>query len=60
MARPIRTTRTYPRYRLPYPVMFGGADGVGEGVLTTLSMQGCSVRSDQPLASGSLLQVRVL
>ena len=60
MARPVRKTRTYPRYRLPYPVVFGGAIGVGEGVLTTLSMQGCSIRTAYPLVSGSQLRVSLL
>jgi hypothetical protein len=36
-------SRSYPRYRLCYPVVFGGAPFVGEGVLTNLSFSGCSV-----------------
>ncbi len=53
-------TRTYPRYRLRYPVVFGGAPFVGEGILTNLSFSGCSVLCDREVLCGSHIRVSVL
>ena len=52
--------RTYHRFPLFYPVIFGGAPFVGEGVLTNLSLMGCSVLCDQEVLCGSDLRVSVL
>lgn len=52
--------RIYPRYPLHYPVIFGGAPFVGEGVLTNLSFKGCSVFCDREVHSGSDVRVSVL
>lgn len=44
--------RIYPRYLMQYPLIFGGAAGVGEGHLTNLSFNGCSVLCDRTLDVG--------
>ena len=44
---PLRYSRTYHRFPLFYPVIFGGAPFVGEGILSNLSLMGCSVMCDQ-------------
>ena len=46
-------SRTYHRFPLFYPVIFGGAPFVGEGILTNLSLMGCSVMSDREVLCGS-------
>jgi hypothetical protein len=40
-------SRAYHRFPLFYPVIFGGAPFVGEGLLTNLSLMGCSVMSER-------------
>jgi PilZ domain len=57
---PRQHTRTYHRFPLCYPVVFGGAPFVGEGVLTNLSLMGCSVLCDQEVLRGSDVRVSVL
>ena len=59
MASP-RYSRTYHRFPLFYPVIFGGAPFVGEGVLTNLSLMGCSVMCDREVLCGSDVRVSVL
>lgn len=53
-------SRTYHRFPLFYPVIFGGAPFVGEGILTNLSLMGCSVMSDREVLCGSDVRVSVL
>lgn len=53
-------SRIYPRYQLQYPIIFGGAPFVGEGVLTNLSFSGCSVLCDREVQCGSQVRVSVL
>jgi hypothetical protein len=36
--------RTYPRYPTQYPIIFGWASGVEEGLVTNLSFSGCTVQ----------------
>ena len=52
--------RTYHRFPLFYPVIFGGTPFVGEGMLTNLSLMGCSVMSDREVLCGSDVRVSVL
>ena len=52
--------RTYHRFPLFYPVIFGGTPFVGEGVLTNLSLMGCSVLCDREVLCGSEVRVSVL
>ena len=53
-------SRTYHRFTLFYPVIFGGAPFVGEGMLTNLSLMGCSVMCDREVLCGSDVRVSVL
>ena len=53
-------SRTYHRFPLHYPVIFGGAPFVGEGILNNLSLMGCSILSDREVLCGSQVRVSVL
>ena len=53
-------SRTYHRFPLFYPVIFGGTPFVGEGILTNLSLMGCSIMSDREVLCGSDVRVSVL
>lgn len=53
-------SRTYHRFPLFYPVIFGGAPFVGEGILTNLSLMGCSIMSNREVLCGSDVRVSVL
>lgn len=57
---PLSYSRIYPRFPLHYPVIFGGASFVGEGILNNLSFRGCSVLCDQEVLCGSDVRVSVL
>ena len=57
---PLHYSRTYHRFPLFYPVIFGGAPFVGEGILTDLSLKGCSVKCDREVLCGSNVRVSVL
>ncbi len=57
---PRQYIRTYYRFPLQYPVIFGGAPFVGEGVLTNLSLKGCSVKCDREVLCGSEVRVSIL
>ena len=57
---PPHYSRTYHRFPLHYPVVFGGAPFVGEGILTNLSLKGCSVLCDREVLRGSDVRVSVL
>ena len=57
---PLQYSRTYHRFPLFYPVIFGGAPFVGEGMLINLSLRGCSVLCDREVLCGSDVRVSVL
>ena len=57
---PPRYSRTYHRFPLHYPVIFGGAPFVGEGTLSNLSLMGCSVLCDREVLCGSEVRVSML
>ena len=57
---PLVYSRIYPRFLLRYPVIFGGAPFVGEGILANLSFSGCSVLYDREVLCGSQVRVSVL
>ena len=57
---PPHYSRTYHRFPLHYPVVFGGAPFVGEGILTNLSLMGCSVLCDREVLCGSDVRVSVM
>lgn len=53
-------SRTYRRFPLHVPVIFGGAPCVGEGTLLNLSVMGCSIMTDQAVLCGSDVRVSLL
>ena len=57
---PPHYSRSYHRFPLFYPVIFGGAPFVGEGILTNLSLSGCSILSNRAVLVGSDVRVSVL
>jgi len=57
---PPHYSRTYHRFPLHYPVVFGGAPFVGEGILNNLSLMGCSISCDREVLCGSEVRVSVL
>ena len=57
---PRHYSRTYHRFPLYYPVIFGGAPFVSEGFLTNLSLMGCSVMCDREVLCDSHVRVSVL
>ena len=57
---PPHYSRTYHRFPLRYPVIYGGAPFVGEGILNNLSLMGCSILSDREVLCGSEVRVSVL
>ena len=52
--------RIHQRLPVAYPVIFGGAPFVGEGVVSDLSMSGCSVTCERTVLSGSYIKLSVL
>jgi hypothetical protein len=60
MMAPPHYSRAYHRFPLHCPVIFGGAPFVGEGVLTNLSLMGCSVLCDREVLRGSDVRVSVM
>lgn len=60
MADTIVNWRIHPRLSVTYPVIFGGAPFVGEGVVSDLSLTGCSVHCDRTVLMGSYVKLSVL
>lgn len=52
--------RIHPRLPVAYPVIFGGAPFVGEGVVSNLSLSGCSVTCERTVLTGSYIKLSVL
>ena len=52
--------RSYRRFSVTYPVIFGGAPFVGEGTISNLSLTGCSVACDRTVLAGSYIKLNVL
>jgi hypothetical protein len=52
--------RSYHRYPVTYPVIFGGAPFVGEGTLRDLSLTGCSVTCDRTVLAGSYVKLSLI
>jgi hypothetical protein len=53
-------SRSYHRFAVAFPVVFGGAPFVGEGSLTDLSLTGCSITCDRTVLVGSHIRLNVL
>jgi len=52
--------RSYHRYPVTYPVIFGGAPFVGEGTVRNLSLTGCSVTCDRTVLAGSYVRLSLI
>ena len=52
--------RIHPRLPVAYPVIFGGAPFVGEGVVSDLSVSGCSVTCERTVLIGSYIKLSVV
>jgi hypothetical protein len=52
--------RSYHRYSVTYPVIFGGAPFVGEGTVCNLSLTGCSVTCDRTVLAGSYVRLSLI
>jgi len=52
--------RIHHRLSVAYPVIFGGAPFVGEGVVSNLSLSGCSVTCERTVLTGSYVKLSVL
>jgi len=52
--------RIHPRLPVAYPVIFGGAPFVGEGVVSDLSVSGCSVTCERTVLTGSYIKLSVV
>lgn len=52
--------RIYPRYPAQYPIIFGWAAGVGEGLVTNLSFSGCTVQCGHSPLAGAEVRVSIL
>lgn len=53
------SSRGSQRFPVTYPVIFGGAPFVGEGVLVNLAVTGCSVSCDRTVLAGSYIRLNV-
>jgi hypothetical protein len=56
----MQEARSSQRYLAGYPVIFGGAPFVGEGTVTNLSMNGCSIVGDRTVLVGSFVKLSVI
>lgn len=52
--------RIHPRLPVAYPVIFGGAPFVGEGMVSDLSLSGCSVTCERTVLMGSYIKLSVV
>lgn len=52
--------RIYPRYPTQYPIIFGWASGLEEGLVTNLSFSGCTVQCSRSPLVGAEVRVSVL
>ena len=52
--------RIHRRLPVAYPVIFGGAPFVGEGVVSDLSPSGCSVTCERTVLTGSYIKLSVV
>ncbi len=60
MAEHLSYSRTYDRFPVTYPVIFSCAPFVGEGTVSNLSLNGCSVVCEQTITTGDYIKMRVL
>lgn len=60
MAETAHDSRSYHRYPVAFPVIFGGAPFVGEGTVTDLSLTGCSVACERTVLAGSYVKLSLI
>jgi len=60
MSEQLVNWRIHPRLSVAYPVIFGGAPFVGEGMVSDLSISGCSVTCERTVLTGSYIKLSVL
>lgn len=60
MAETPLDSRSYHRYSVSFPVIFGGAPFVGEGTVTNLSLTGCSIVCERTVLTGSEVKLSVI
>ena len=60
MSEQLVNWRIHRRLPVAYPVIFGGAPFVGEGMVSDLSLSGCSVTCDRTVLMGSYIKLSVL
>ena len=53
-------SRAYNRFPVTYPVIFRCAPFVGEGTVSNLSLNGCSVACERTVLTGSYIKMSVL
>ncbi|MGE3977923.1 MAG: PilZ domain-containing protein [Nitrospira sp.] len=52
--------RIHRRLPVAYPVIFGGAPFVGEGMVSNLSFSGCAVTCERTVLAGSYIKLSVV
>ena len=52
--------RIHRRLPVAYPVIFGGAPFVGEGMVSDLSLSGCAVTCERTVLAGSYIKLSVV
>lgn len=60
MAQITPDSRSYHRYLVTFPVIFGGTPFVGEGTVSNLSLTGCSVVCKQTVLTDSYVRLSVI
>lgn len=60
MSEQLVNWRIHRRLPVAYPVIFGGAPFVGEGMVSDLSLSGCSVTCGRTVLMGSYIKLSVL
>ena len=53
-------SRSYHRYSVAYPVIFGGGPFVAEGTVTNLSLTGCAIVCPRTILRGSDVKLSVI
>lgn len=53
-------SRSYHRYPVAFPVIFGGAPFVAEGTVTDLSLTGCSIVCERTVLTDSYVKLSVI
>jgi PilZ domain len=60
MSDAVTNFRSYHRYPVTFPVIFGGAPFVGEGTVADISLTGCSVTCGRTVLTGSYVRLSLI